>query len=303
MARVQSTATLLPWVKELPPVRDGRKQFASGKIIPFLNQHVYPEGGVAEVKRARRQEKEAFLRTVADPLIMTGGGRASDVAGSGAGGRGPRYTNSGVPKEEGYAVRSHEAHRVVGDDINAQVREVGPEDRATAAGGTGNKPSECKNCGSVEAKAAARVAGVKTGMTTTSSGVASNRQQPSCLVTGRPTAIDRVAVPGNGQQRRRREGEGPRDTRLWEHEGGGAVNGRERGAAGDSVSMFSSGCFVTDGEGEGEVEVRASKGGRGEPNTLAAAQGKKNRASPVVTASVSVSVVDMGVIQSGVSPA
>lgn len=302
MARVQSTATLLPWVKELPPVRDGRKQFASGKIIPFLNQHVYPEGGVAEVKRARRQEKEAFLRTVADPLVMTGGGRASDVAGSGAGGRGMRYTNSGVAKEEGYAVRSHEAHHVVGDEINALVREVGPEDRETAAGGTGNNPGERRNGGSGKAKTA-RVAVVKAGTTTTPSSVAGNRQQSSCLVTGRPTAMDGVAVPGNGQQRRRCEGEGPRDTILWEHEGGGGVGGRERGEAGDSVSMFSTDRFVTDGEGEGEVEVRAPKGGRGEPNTLAAAQAEKNRASPVVTASVSVSVVDIGAIPSGGSPA
>ncbi|CAN0113612.1 unnamed protein product [Ectocarpus fasciculatus] len=53
-----------PWVKDLPPVRDGRRQFASGEIIPFLEQHVYPEGGVAEAKRARRREKEAFLKTV-----------------------------------------------------------------------------------------------------------------------------------------------------------------------------------------------------------------------------------------------
>ncbi|CAN0343687.1 unnamed protein product, partial [Pylaiella littoralis] len=55
---------LPPWVKELPPVRDGRRQFATGVIIPSLDQHAYPPGGVAEVKRARRREKEAFLKTV-----------------------------------------------------------------------------------------------------------------------------------------------------------------------------------------------------------------------------------------------
>lgn len=32
--------------------------------MPFLDQHAYPEGGVAEAKRARRREKEAFLKTV-----------------------------------------------------------------------------------------------------------------------------------------------------------------------------------------------------------------------------------------------
>lgn len=45
-------------------MRDGRRQFATGEIIPFLDQHVYPEGGVAEVKRARRREKGAFLKSV-----------------------------------------------------------------------------------------------------------------------------------------------------------------------------------------------------------------------------------------------
>eukprot|EP00903_Cladosiphon_okamuranus_P010523 g9953.t1 len=58
------TTLLPPWVKELPPVRDGRRQFATGDIIPFLDQHAYPEGGVAEVKRARRREKQAFLKAV-----------------------------------------------------------------------------------------------------------------------------------------------------------------------------------------------------------------------------------------------
>ncbi|CAM9906606.1 unnamed protein product, partial [Hapterophycus canaliculatus] len=53
-----------PWAKELSPVRDGLRQLASGEIISFLDQHVYPQGGVAEAKRARRREKEAFLRTV-----------------------------------------------------------------------------------------------------------------------------------------------------------------------------------------------------------------------------------------------
>lgn len=58
-----------PWVKELPPVRDGRRQFATGVIIPFLDQHLYPPGGVAEVRRARRREKEAFLKKV---FVTTG---------------------------------------------------------------------------------------------------------------------------------------------------------------------------------------------------------------------------------------
>lgn len=45
-------------------MRDGRRQFATGEIIPFLDQYVCPEGGVAEAKRARRREKQAFLKTV-----------------------------------------------------------------------------------------------------------------------------------------------------------------------------------------------------------------------------------------------
>lgn len=55
-------------------MRDGRRQFASGEIIPFLDQHVYPEGGVAEAKRARRREKEAFVRTV---FAVNNGGAAA----------------------------------------------------------------------------------------------------------------------------------------------------------------------------------------------------------------------------------
>ncbi|CBJ33865.1 expressed unknown protein [Ectocarpus siliculosus] len=66
-----------PWVKELPPVRDGRRQFASGEIIPFLEQHVYPEGGVAEAKRARRREKETFLKTVFNSRQAAGVGTGS----------------------------------------------------------------------------------------------------------------------------------------------------------------------------------------------------------------------------------
>lgn len=58
-----STPALAPWVKELPPVRDNRKQLASGEIIPLLDQHMYPAGGVTKVKRSRRREKEAYLRT------------------------------------------------------------------------------------------------------------------------------------------------------------------------------------------------------------------------------------------------
>eukprot|EP00752_Nemacystus_decipiens_P017780 g15941.t1 len=68
-----------PWVKELPPVRDGRRQFATGDIIPFLDQHVYPEGGVAEVKRARRREKEAFLKTVFTANDGAAGQRATQT--------------------------------------------------------------------------------------------------------------------------------------------------------------------------------------------------------------------------------
>lgn len=62
-ADLPPNAPLPPWVKDLPPVRDVRKQLASRLVIPFLDQHSYPEGGVAEAKRARRREKEAFLRT------------------------------------------------------------------------------------------------------------------------------------------------------------------------------------------------------------------------------------------------
>ncbi|CAN0119781.1 unnamed protein product, partial [Laminaria digitata] len=60
----QPSDPLPPWVKKLPPVRDGRAQLATGEIIPFLDQHAYPAGGVVEVKRARRREKQAFLSTV-----------------------------------------------------------------------------------------------------------------------------------------------------------------------------------------------------------------------------------------------
>ncbi|CAM9530204.1 unnamed protein product, partial [Ectocarpus sp. 13 AM-2016] len=74
-----------PWVKELPPVRDGRRQFASGEIIPFLEQHVYPEGGVAEAKRARRREKEAFLKTVYNSRQGAGVGTGSWKKSSGRG--------------------------------------------------------------------------------------------------------------------------------------------------------------------------------------------------------------------------
>lgn len=59
-------------MKVLPPVRDGRAQLATGEIIPFLDQHVYPAGGVAEVKRARRREKQAFLSTVAARAASAG---------------------------------------------------------------------------------------------------------------------------------------------------------------------------------------------------------------------------------------
>jgi len=46
-------------------VRDGRRQLASGEIIPFLNQQqASPEVGSVEAKRARRREKEAFLNSV-----------------------------------------------------------------------------------------------------------------------------------------------------------------------------------------------------------------------------------------------
>ncbi|CAN0498147.1 unnamed protein product [Ectocarpus sp. 12 AP-2014] len=74
-----------PWVKELPPVRDGRRQFASGEIIPFLEQHVYPEGGVAEAKRARRREKETFLKTVLNSRQAAGVGTGSWKKSSGRG--------------------------------------------------------------------------------------------------------------------------------------------------------------------------------------------------------------------------
>lgn len=50
-------------MKNLPPVFDRRKQFGTGEIISFLDQHIYPEGGVAEKKRARRREKEAYMDT------------------------------------------------------------------------------------------------------------------------------------------------------------------------------------------------------------------------------------------------
>ncbi|CAM9839128.1 unnamed protein product, partial [Sphacelaria rigidula] len=43
---------------------EGRKQLASRLIIPFLHQHTYPEGGIAEAKRVRRREKEDFLQSI-----------------------------------------------------------------------------------------------------------------------------------------------------------------------------------------------------------------------------------------------
>lgn len=55
---------LPPWKTNLPPVRENRRQLGTRIIIPFLHQHVYPEGGVVEAKRARRRERRAFLEAV-----------------------------------------------------------------------------------------------------------------------------------------------------------------------------------------------------------------------------------------------
>lgn len=81
-------ATLPPWVKELPPVRDRRKQLASGEIISFLDQHVYPDGGVAEVKRARRREREAFMQTLSTAAAVPAKRRVPISGGGGGGGEG-----------------------------------------------------------------------------------------------------------------------------------------------------------------------------------------------------------------------
>lgn len=55
-----------PWVKELPPVRDLRKQLASGKVLPFLDQHEYLESRATERKRTTHgRKKRTFVSTAA----------------------------------------------------------------------------------------------------------------------------------------------------------------------------------------------------------------------------------------------
>lgn len=91
-------------------MRDGRRQFATGVIIPSLDQHAYPPGGVAEVKRARRREKEAFLKSVfvttaryvtnanANPVAPR---RAADAGGDANAGAAVCYTAGGGAYDAG----------------------------------------------------------------------------------------------------------------------------------------------------------------------------------------------------------
>lgn len=85
-------------------MRDGRRQFASGEIISSLDQHTYPEGGVAEAKRARRREKEAFLNTV---FVANDHGAAGHLAAPGKNAPHAAAGTTGTFKK-----RPPQAHRV-----------------------------------------------------------------------------------------------------------------------------------------------------------------------------------------------
>ena len=87
-------------------MRDGRRQLASGEIISFLDQQAQ-EIGVAEARRARRREKEAFLRSVLGGPGTTAGATAAGAAAAGA----AAARSSKDPKEHAAAAAANAAGR------------------------------------------------------------------------------------------------------------------------------------------------------------------------------------------------